>query len=447
MRIIFCLIGLLGFLQGFSQVKYYLYLDAEKKEPFYIHLNDTTISSKGGYLIAASLYGGNYNFQVGFTGQHKIQYVFSIESVNRDLAFTLRNFNGRYALVNTTTGNKIEAVRTIGDKETVVTGPPRSDAYALLLAGVVNDSAVLYNMVDMASIMAKDSSIPVEQPEEVADSLLLIDTEPLVVDDKPDNPATELTDTIEAVPEPEKQALLADTIALSEPEEVKPIDLQHLNADSLLLDAELKAEEQALKEKMQVLLLKDTLVGGKRMLTYQTAEDTIEIEIETEPALIVEKPEIKPDSVLVDVPAPKPITTLPAEKTEEPVKEQVQEPVREQAEKPVIVTENKPSGLMINSDCRKFATDADIDKLRIQMLKAGNDANKLKVAEKLFRQKCFTVRQAIALSELFRDDDGRYNFFEAVYPFISDSGNFRILEQYLSSDFYKTRFRSLLPGN
>lgn len=80
------------------------------------------------------------------------------------------------------------------------------------------------------------------------------------------------------------------------------------------------------------------------------------------------------------------------------------------------------------------------------MMKEASDYAKLKVAEKLFKQKCFTVRQTIALSELFSDDDGKYNFFEAVYPFLSDSGNFILLSQYLQSEFYKKRLKALIPS-
>ncbi len=68
----------------------------------------------------------------------------------------------------------------------------------------------------------------------------------------------------------------------------------------------------------------------------------------------------------------------------------------------------------------------------------------IKVAKKFFRSKCFTTDYIKNLSGLFLTDDGKYNFFDAAYPFVSDSGNFYMLEALLSDTYYINRFKAMI---
>ena len=100
--------------------------------------------------------------------------------------------------------------------------------------------------------------------------------------------------------------------------------------------------------------------------------------------------------------------------------------------------------LSFNSDCKEVALDADIDKLRIRMLMVASDDDKIVLAKKLYRLKCFSVKQVKALSELFKSDEGKYKWFDAVYPFVSDSGNFSSLSELIKNDYYLNRFKAML---
>ena len=105
----------------------------------------------------------------------------------------------------------------------------------------------------------------------------------------------------------------------------------------------------------------------------------------------------------------------------------------------------KPASLvMVNSDCSKFATDNDVDKLRVKMMNEKDAGSRIFIAHKLFKSMCFATRQIKGLSELFPNDELRFRFFETAWPFVADTVNFKSLEETLTDSFFITRFRTLL---
>jgi hypothetical protein len=105
----------------------------------------------------------------------------------------------------------------------------------------------------------------------------------------------------------------------------------------------------------------------------------------------------------------------------------------------------KPSGLvMVNSDCSKFANDHDVDKLRVKMMNEKDAGNRIFIAHKVFKSMCFSTKQVKALSELFPGDELKFRFFETAWPFVSDTLQFKTLEETLTDSFFITRFRTLL---
>ncbi|RYD69778.1 MAG: DUF4476 domain-containing protein, partial [Sphingobacteriales bacterium] len=64
--------------------------------------------------------------------------------------------------------------------------------------------------------------------------------------------------------------------------------------------------------------------------------------------------------------------------------------------------------------------------------------------KKLFKQKCYSTAQVKNLSVLFLKDESKYKFFDAVYPFVYDSREFKQLESQLTDEYYISRFRSMI---
>lgn len=123
------------------------------------------------------------------------------------------------------------------------------------------------------------------------------------------------------------------------------------------------------------------------------------------------------------------LQTLPEEK------KAVQEIPKEQTQ---------PRAAIPNSDCTALASEDDFMKLRKKMAAENNDDDMVTVARKSFKTKCFTVAQIKNLSVLFLNDKGKYQFFDAAYPFVSDSYNFITLQSLLSDEYYVNRFKAML---
>jgi hypothetical protein len=99
---------------------------------------------------------------------------------------------------------------------------------------------------------------------------------------------------------------------------------------------------------------------------------------------------------------------------------------------------------MINSDCKSLASDEDFLKMRKKMVAEDNDEDMIKAAKKIFKSKCFTTEQIKNLSVLFLKDESKYMFFDAAYPFVSDSEMYSTLQSQLTDNYYITRFRAMI---
>jgi hypothetical protein len=69
---------------------------------------------------------------------------------------------------------------------------------------------------------------------------------------------------------------------------------------------------------------------------------------------------------------------------------------------------------------------------------------KIATTKKLLKSKCFTVKQLKAISELFAEDESKYQLFETAYPFTLDTYNYAALEELIKSDYYRNRFNAML---
>jgi len=105
---------------------------------------------------------------------------------------------------------------------------------------------------------------------------------------------------------------------------------------------------------------------------------------------------------------------------------------------------NKPAKAIayVNSDCHDFATDFDVDKLRVRMLQSGKDDDRITVARKMFRSKCFYTPQIRTLSEVFTTDAAKFRFFEAAWPFAADE-HFHELSDLLTDPVYNSKFKTM----
>ena len=91
-----------------------------------------------------------------------------------------------------------------------------------------------------------------------------------------------------------------------------------------------------------------------------------------------------------------------------------------------------------NSDCRDFASEYDVDKLRVRMLSEKDADGQVTEARKTFKSKCFTTGQVKSLSTLFRTDEGRYKLLDAAYPLYPIVVILRILFRFSQTNIIST---------
>ena len=81
-------------LLSFSQRVYYIYIQSEAEQPFYVKMNEKIVSSASkGYLILSNLRDSTYNFAVGFAGNKSIEQKFAVTVKGNDHGYLLKNFN------------------------------------------------------------------------------------------------------------------------------------------------------------------------------------------------------------------------------------------------------------------------------------------------------------------------------------------------------------------
>jgi hypothetical protein len=281
------------------------------------------------------------------------------------------------------------------------------DAFSNMLANVVNDSTIKQKDVAIAppAVLKEKEKLVTEQTKEKSQEI----TEPPKTTEVKTEPVVTTT-LMEASIKRKLRKKSNDGTELIYTDEYEN------NKDTIRIFIPAEKEEDVVKEEIKY-------------------SDTSKQEIKKTDTLLQ-----KNNDAVVHVDTVHVVPIEPAKKT---VTEQKPVP------QPVFIgdskSEKKPSpGLIINSDCKTNASDDDFFKLRKKMAAEKNDEAMVKLAKKVFKTRCFSTDQVKNLSSLFLKDEGRYNFFDAAYPFVSDSAVFPSLESQLSDPYYITRFKAMI---
>jgi len=415
----FCLLLILSLsgLRSFSQQDYFMYIQAEERQPFYAVINTKVYSSsESGYMIIPKLHDSNYQIMIGFAKNAFPEQRFEVTVNKKDLGFQLKHFDDKgWGLFNLQT---LAVIMNSGQEQKTtesITGTKKTDAFSTLLANVVNDSAILY-----ISATQKMPEPEKQQPLQVVTQNESEKTDTQVV--AVSTPLTghlelkEKKDTIEIPAEAKKSATDNKNISITTPEPAS-------NTNNNVINNSVKAEK-AFVSKLEERKTNDTYYATY-LEQYNFVTDTIRISIPFNDV-----------SVLTPSGKEETVTRQPA--------------ANETVVSPSVPSNNntvdtrRPSVSIVNSDCKNFASENDVDKLRVRLLNDNTIEDKIKSTRRFFKNRCMTVKQVKALSELFPTDETKLLFFETSYPFVSDSGNIYILEDMLQNNNYKTRFKDMI---
>ena len=141
----------------------------------------------------------------------------------------------------------------------------------------------------------------------------------------------------------------------------------------------------------------------------------------------------KTDTISIFIPYTKTTVDTIKQAKAEPVVEHKMESKNIDAVAPVIVVNN----------CPIKASESDVANFSSQIQATLTLKNKLKLANTVLKEKCFTVNQVKRLGVLFLNESGKFNFYKLAQTAVSDSKNFASLEKELIDIKLKEEFKAL----
>ncbi|HMF71425.1 MAG TPA: hypothetical protein VK616_08105, partial [Flavitalea sp.] len=151
------ILGLLLVSVGLSaQQSLMVFMEATEKKPFYVRLGSkTTASSATGQVYLNELTGTGFEIFVGFPETEIPEQRFQVTLKKNDHNFQLKQGSGQgWTLIDLESNQTIQAsgapVKTIAS----IGGVKKTDAFSIMMAGVVNDTAVLYTSVITPEVVA-----------------------------------------------------------------------------------------------------------------------------------------------------------------------------------------------------------------------------------------------------------------------------------------------------
>lgn len=411
--ICFCCL-LFSFAFAFSQKVYFIYLQTETEQPFFVKLNETVYSSNSsGYLILSKLRDSSYKFTVGFPQNKWPEQQFTVAMKGTDHGFLIKNFGDKgWGLFDLQTLSI--QMGTDGSKEkTIKTEPKQVSMFTEVLSKAANDPTLKEKPIAVA-VKNEEKSVSAE-PALVKGEAGLQPQIPVVnaitvtqVPEKKDNPPMPKAEETIAVKD-EPVNLPKETVVIEEKkEEPKPLTETEYKRSEVT-----RRSESSTTEGFGVTFI-DAMADGKK--------DTIKILIPNPKSLALRESE------------------MPVEEKKVPV---VTEEKRNNPTLVVPVSEEKTASLSPRG-CISVAGDVDFFKLRKKMAAEISDNDMVAVAQKAFKAKCYTTAQVKNLSTLFLNDGGKYKFFEAAYGYVSDAPAFAGLEGELKDVYYISQFKAML---
>ena len=487
------LFSLLVFDQLQAQKVYFITIDADNNQPYSIALGARNYSSSaGGHLIITNLSDSIYSLTVNFPRNIFPEHVFVVKIQNKDKGYQLKKTGEKsWGLFDWQSLELIkpEMKDTKSSSNEIISEEKSKDAFARMMAAIVNDSAVLFTAPAKPVFVKKDA-------ENKPDKSIIANNEkqPGIAEVKKVDIAEvglnmpekirqdTVTNFVKTKPVPDTSTGKPDKV-LSKEITKSPVAVLKNKKNDSQVDSEIRTnrndstkkntaqlppfiEKKSIPGKM-VESMKSSITSLGERWTKESREftftdsidgsmtDTINVIIEIEGTQAYEK-ETK-DSNLVNAGKLKNINdslkfqSIPTKSAFTERKQDSVDAVMAVTKIPDSVTAKKELVAatekkiqLINSDCRNFANDVDVDKLRVKMLSESNLDERIVLAKKVFRTKCFTTKQVKALTELFVNDKTRYGFFDAAYPFVSDAENFKGLVELLSDEYYINRFKVMV---
>ncbi|MDF2388743.1 hypothetical protein JMG10_45435 [Nostoc ellipsosporum NOK] len=394
-RVVLCMSVLLWVSLVSAQRRWFLYLQSEHEQPFFVKMNDQVYSaSASGYLILPQLTDSSYTFGVGFPQARWAEQRFTIDIRQGDKGYLLRNLPEKgWGLFDLQTAQLIMAADNISNgvkMEKVPVSP-----FTEKLSRASSDTTLKYRPVVEKAPAKPEPKAPVVK-------------EPVKEPEIKETPKQEVA----AVTRDDEERVKTETVVKVPVEEVKTEE--PVKETVKVPEPETKVEPVAVPAES----------SGSGMIRFSGKEETKDGTVVT----YEEQDESgKWNPVRILIPPAKQLFKAEPVVVEEKKEETVQ-----------------PKAAVKKNECKAVAGESDFLKLRRRMAAATSDDGMIAEARKYYKNKCFTTQQLRDLSSLFLSPAGKYNFFDASYGSVSDPSAFASLESEIRDPYYLKRFQAML---
>jgi hypothetical protein len=402
-KILACILFTVASFSGFSQKVYFIYLQSEGEQPFFVRMDEKIHSSSAsGYLILSKLRDSTYRFSVGFPRDKWPDQNFTVGISSKDHGYLLKNFGEKgWGLFDLQTLAVQMSASSSANADEKKTGEQKE-------------------VSDFTGLLSKAADDP-------------------SLTEKPGQETKKEEKKAEQVTTEGKQDLGKDT-AVAKPVEVteQPV---------------VKKEEPKNEEKVQPVAEHEN-IPVPAATAYKPSLVTKRSESSTTEGFglvfVDNQGDGRTDTIRLLIPNPVSVVTPQKEepKVEKKFLEISEDTVKKEeqvvTELSPVVREKTAEKKEWKNPCLATAAESDFFTLRKNMAAAIGDDNMLMEAKKYFTTTCFSTDQVRNLSLLFLTDEGKYKFFDLSYPYVTDLDKFSALQHELKEDYYINRFKAML---
>lgn len=451
---------------AFSQKVYFIYIQTESEQPFYVKMNEKVQSSSAsGYIILSKLVDSTYSFTIGFPQNKWASQKYTVALGKKDHGYLLKNFGDKgWGLFDLQT---LAVQMGVNDKTGYFEGGKGEvgdvSAFTEVLARAANDPSLREKPVKPVIELKKQEVVaknepPVTTPSTTTNSgqtsvtetitimpaipgqkepVISVSSESAAVTNKEvvaaptteDKPKDEITMPA-SVPVAKENGANTATVPVVKEENTKP-------APAVV--TEVIVPETKKEQEKETVIKQDVVVATGIMETPVFDRGPTQVrrwsESSTSEGFGVVYIDIygdgSMDTIRIFIPNQKTLATITKEEPQD--------------EKAFIATKDlQKNDVEKTSACADVATDNDFLKLRKLMAATESDDDMIVEAKKAYKVKCYTTLQVKNLGALFLTDEGKYKFFDASYQYVADAAAFNSLQSELKDEYYTTRFKAML---
>ncbi|TCJ18589.1 hypothetical protein EPD60_03550 [Flaviaesturariibacter flavus] len=395
-----------------AQRVYFVYLQTDNGAPFYVRIGEKVHSaSAAGYAILSNLKDSSYVLQVGFPGQ-TAESRFPVTVGHEDRGFVLKQVGGAWNLFDLQQLTLIPALAATGptdaENEALLAA---ADPFMRMLVQATDDMSLLHGGPSapapstIAQLPARDTGMTSDNTT-VTSAIMPPPVKPVA--------ATPVNTVMAAGAQVAAQKLAsADTV----PAAVVP-------AEPAFVRSQVTRRSESSTTEGFGLVFIDRQEGGSDTirLLIPNPKVTAAAPVPVDTVLVSAGRAADADTVLVATAAAKTDTILVA--------------------RPVTETKTAATTPAV-TDCKSIADEKDMARLRRNMAAASDDAERLSIARKTFKGRCFSTAQVRELGGLFGAELPKYNFFEAAQGHLTDPAQFTTLGAELKDPYFSKRFQQL----